>query len=103
MDILLYCFVECEDWAVELREKHRLYVDIMRLAERLDVSFAFPTRTLHMYQEQHDASKFPTDGGDPPDIGRGAAAHIAGPLLSPGRMMLTIARPTTIASRLVAR
>ena len=38
LGILLYCFVECPDWAVELREKHRLFVDILKLAERLGVS-----------------------------------------------------------------
>jgi MscS family membrane protein len=48
LDVLLYCFVRTPDWATELREKHRLFADILRLAERLEVSFAFPTQTLHM-------------------------------------------------------
>ena len=46
LDILLYCFVETPDWATELRERHRLFVDILRLADSLGVEFAFPTRTL---------------------------------------------------------
>lgn len=46
LNILLYCFHECPDWATELRERHRLILDIIRLAERLGVEFAFPTQTL---------------------------------------------------------
>lgn len=46
LDVLLYCFVETPDWATELREKNRLYLDILRLAGKLGISFAFPTQTL---------------------------------------------------------
>jgi len=48
LDVLLYCFLAAPDWGTELREKHRLFADILRLAEKLGVSFAFPTQTLHM-------------------------------------------------------
>jgi MscS family membrane protein len=48
LDILLYAFHEAPDWPTELRERHRLFVDIVRLARRLGVEFAFPTRTLHL-------------------------------------------------------
>jgi MscS family membrane protein len=48
LDVLLYCFLQAPDWGTELREKHRLFADILRLAERLEVSFAFPTQTLHV-------------------------------------------------------
>lgn len=51
LNILLYCFHECPDWSTELRERQRLYLDIMRLANRLGVEFAFPTQTLHMQKE----------------------------------------------------
>ncbi|MCH8274608.1 MAG: mechanosensitive ion channel family protein [Armatimonadetes bacterium] len=50
MDILLYMFFETPDWATELRERHRFYVDIVRLARKLGVEFAFPTQTLHLHQ-----------------------------------------------------
>jgi len=48
LDILLYVFFQTPDWATELRERHRLLLDIVRLAHRLGVEFAFPTRTLHL-------------------------------------------------------
>jgi MscS family membrane protein len=48
LNILLYAFHETPDWPTELRERHRLLVDIVRLARSLGVQFAFPTQTLHV-------------------------------------------------------
>ena len=59
LDILVYCFVQTPDWSTELREKHRLFLDILRVAEGLGVELAFPTQTLHVVQDA---------GGTPPDI-----------------------------------
>ncbi len=81
LGVLLYCFLECPDWSVELRERHRLFVDILRLADQLGVSFAFPTQTLHMFQEKAPAA----DGSyfhEPLDAGRQTAASITGQPLS---------------------
>ena len=55
INIMLYCFHEAPDWGTELRERHRLYLDIMRLAERLEVEFAFPTQTIHLASDQAGA------------------------------------------------
>ena len=46
LDILVYIFHECPDWGTELRERQRFMLDVMRLAEKLGVSFAFPTQTI---------------------------------------------------------
>jgi MscS family membrane protein len=48
LNILLYAFHETPDWPTELRERHRLFTDVVRLAQRLGIEFAFPTRTLHL-------------------------------------------------------
>lgn len=50
--IMLYVFVRVDDWSMELRERERLMLDIIRLADQLGVQFAFPTRTVHLFQEQ---------------------------------------------------
>lgn len=72
LDVLLYAFVETPDWGTELREKHRLYADILRLAERLGVSFAFPTQTLHVAKpEDHEHPDRPES--DPAGAQRGVA------------------------------
>ncbi len=52
LDILVYIFHECPDWATELRERHRFLLDILRLADRLGVEFAFPTQTLHLMKDE---------------------------------------------------
>ncbi|USN99520.1 MAG: mechanosensitive ion channel family protein [Phycisphaeraceae bacterium] len=46
LDVLVYMFHECPDWGTELRERHRFMLDVLRLGERLGVSFAFPTQTI---------------------------------------------------------
>ena len=51
LDILVYVFWATPDWSTELRERHRFLLDVLRLAQRLKVEFAFPTQTLYMKQE----------------------------------------------------
>ena len=48
IDVLLDCFHEVPDRAAEFQERHRLLLDILRLAARLGVEFAFPTRTVRL-------------------------------------------------------
>ncbi|MDP7038040.1 MAG: mechanosensitive ion channel family protein [Myxococcota bacterium] len=48
LNILLYFFFETTIWSVELKERHNVMLEIMRLAEKLEVQFAFPTQTLHV-------------------------------------------------------
>lgn len=52
-NILLYMFFKVPDWNTELRERDRLFIDIVRLADRLGVQFAFPTRTVHLFKEEY--------------------------------------------------
>jgi len=51
LNVLLYVFWETPEWNTELRERHRFMLDILRLAKRLGVEFAFPTQTLYMRTE----------------------------------------------------
>lgn len=53
LNILLYVFFECDDWSIELNERHRLLLDILRLGREMGVEFAFPTQTLHVTQEEN--------------------------------------------------
>lgn len=79
LDIQLLVFFETPDYATELRERHRLLTDILRLATDLGVSFAFPTQTL--YLQKGEKSDFPDLGDDSPDLsGARVAAKIAGEL-----------------------
>jgi len=55
LEIMLYVFFVAPDWATELRERHRLAVDILRLAKEMGVEFAFPTQTLYLRQDEWTA------------------------------------------------
>ena len=66
--IMLYVFFVTPDWATELRERHRLAVDILRLANEMDVEFAFPTQTVYLRQEDWAAPE--PAGASYPDASR---------------------------------
>ncbi len=48
LKIMFYIFFDVPTWAEELRARHQILLEILRLAEKLGVRFAFPTQTLHM-------------------------------------------------------
>ncbi len=56
IDFLIYCFTKTTNWGEWLEIKEELAVAIMGIVERAGTSFAFPSRTLYM-QEQ-----------DPPEV-----------------------------------
>ena len=60
LNIMFYIFFEVPTWGDELRCRHEILIEIVRLAESLGVSFAFPTRTLHM-------ETFPEKKGNSPE------------------------------------
>ena len=53
LNILLYVFWQVPSWSKELSERHRLLLDILRLGHELQVEFAFPTQTVHLFNEGH--------------------------------------------------
>jgi MscS family membrane protein len=62
LGIMLYCFVKTPDWSTELREKHRLFNDIIRAAKHLSVEFAFPTQTVYLRKDEIPVhNNVPTD------------------------------------------
>lgn len=46
-DVMLYFFFEVTSWTDELRERHNVYLEMLRLAQGLGVRFALPTTNLH--------------------------------------------------------
>ncbi|MYE46958.1 MAG: mechanosensitive ion channel family protein [Chloroflexi bacterium] len=63
LEILVYCFITAPDWNAELRTRHVLNLDIMRLAEELGVEFAFPTQTLHVASMPGQPAAVPAPAG----------------------------------------
>jgi MscS family membrane protein len=81
IEILLYLFFETPNWTQELKARHNLILDMLRLAERLEVQIAFPTQTLHMVQEPGDGSPPtpPIEPGTAREVGRKTARSIVVP------------------------
>lgn len=48
LEVLLYCFFDASDWAIELRAKHILNLDIIRLAEELGIDLAPPAQVVQV-------------------------------------------------------
>ena len=48
LNVMFYIFFKVPTWGEELRCRHEVLIEIIRLAESLGVNFAFPTTTLHM-------------------------------------------------------
>lgn len=48
LEVMLYFFFVVDTWTEELTQKQAIFLEIMRLADKIGVSFAFPTQTLHI-------------------------------------------------------
>lgn len=57
LDVKLVVYWITSDYSRELAEQHRLLLDILRLAKEIGVEFAFPTQTVHMFQEEKVAQE----------------------------------------------
>ncbi|QSE97276.1 mechanosensitive ion channel family protein [Fulvivirga lutea] len=60
LDVLFYIFFEVPTWTEELRSRHEVLLEVVKLAENLGVNFAFPTQTLHV-------ETFPEKKGNSPE------------------------------------
>lgn len=84
LDVRLVCYLEGLDVATYQRERHRLSLDILRLAGELEVAFAFPTQTIHMAPEAPAArSRTPADLARAVAEGRRAGAELGRLALEP--------------------
>ncbi|MFT4536959.1 MAG: MscS family membrane protein [Saprospiraceae bacterium] len=50
-EILFYIFFKVPDWSAELKEKHNLLMEIIKLAHSVDVKFAFPSQSIYIEQQ----------------------------------------------------
>ncbi len=48
LQVMVYFFFKVSSWSEELRERHHVFLEILRLAKGINVEFAFPTQTLHV-------------------------------------------------------
>jgi len=48
LDIMFYSFFDVPDWSHEVKARHEIILEILKLAKALGVRFAFPTQTMHV-------------------------------------------------------
>lgn len=60
LNIMFYIFFEVPTWAEELKARHEILLDIVRLAREIGINFAFPTQTLHIENLPGQPSLSPT-------------------------------------------
>lgn len=48
LKVMFYIFFSVPSWPEELRARHEVLIEIVRLANQMGIRFAFPTQTLHM-------------------------------------------------------
>ena len=65
LNVLFYIFFKVPSWSDELRARHEVLLEVVRLAEVLGVNFAFPTQTLHV-------ETFPEKEGNSPQYTNGS-------------------------------
>ena len=59
LNIMVYTFIGASTWNEELRTRHVFNIDIIRLAQELQVEFAFPTQTLHIASQHQGPEQIP--------------------------------------------
>lgn len=79
LDVSFVCYLNAPDIATEQRERHRMLADMMRLAQKLELSFAFPTQTVQWIETQAPVrpSGPPHDELDARSAGRELGAQLA--------------------------
>ena len=77
LDVEFVCFITTTDFATFLRERHRLYLDVLRVAAQLRVSFAYPTQTVwHASAEDTQHPDNPRTGVEAVARGRASARTV---------------------------
>jgi MscS family membrane protein len=57
LKIIFRCFIPVNNIGDELRIKEQIYLEIMRIAQRLNIEFAFPSQTIYMAKDGEGAEE----------------------------------------------
>jgi MscS family membrane protein len=88
LEILVYVFWEAPDWSTELRERHRFLIDVLKIAEVLEIEFAYPTQTIQWTRAEGGAvadgiGEAPSDRSALIRQGRAAARAVVEQVIDP--------------------
>jgi MscS family membrane protein len=51
LNIFVYVFFITPDWSEELKQRHKFLLDLLKCGNEIGINFAFPTQTLHVFDE----------------------------------------------------
>ncbi|MEQ8706041.1 MAG: mechanosensitive ion channel family protein [Phaeodactylibacter sp.] len=68
LDILFYIFFEAPTWSEELKGRHEILLEVLKLGKALGVRFAFPTQTLHLEEMPGTMPTTPHYTTDPKEL-----------------------------------
>lgn len=85
LDIMFYIFFAVPTWSEELKARHEVLIEVMQLAETLEVRFAFPTQTLHMETFPGKPSLTPEYNKSPSELQAARDAFLRGQLEPGGK------------------
>ena len=54
LEFFIYTFTKTKEWVKFHHIKQEILLSAMEIVEKHGAEFAFPTRTLHLFQEQHE-------------------------------------------------
>lgn len=67
LNLLIRCYVNIEDWVEAHAERHAVNLEIMRIVDELDMSMAFPSRSIYLEQIPMSVRNgWSEDGGEEP-------------------------------------
>lgn len=66
--VMLYFFFKVESWTDELRSRHEIFLDLARVARELGLTFALPTRTLHVESQAAPEKREPSPAPSPTEL-----------------------------------
>jgi len=75
LEIMVFFFFACDTWSTEMEARHNIYLEFMRLAQDMGVSFAFPTRSLHIESAANRTDKTLPDPKSTDELGAIVAAY----------------------------
>lgn len=67
LNIIVWSYIQTQSYEVELRCREELLLSFMKLAEEMEVDFAFPTSTVHVEDFPDQTSKTPQNLGPKQD------------------------------------
>lgn len=76
LDILFYVFFEVASWPEELKARHELLLEVLKLGRALGIRFAFPTQTLHIEDFPGNPSNAPQYETDPAKLAHRLQQHL---------------------------